>query len=94
MVVERHGKVVTDEILAGASEIHGVPVLELMAEALEDVLTDVAFSRVGTLLEDILPNSVIEVLSLKAKRAWLLPIEVASTTLKEVGHSVVSHING
>jgi hypothetical protein len=94
VVVEGHGKVVTDEILARASEIHGVPVFKLIAEALEDVLADLAFSRVGTLLEDILPNSIIEVLSLKAKGAWLLPIEVGAATLKEVGDCVVSHING
>jgi hypothetical protein len=86
--------VVTDEILAGASEIHGVPVFELIAEALQDVLTDLAFRRVGTLLEDILPNSIIEVLGLKAKGAWLFSIEVGAATLKEVGDSVVSHING
>jgi hypothetical protein len=37
---------------------------------------------------------IIEVLGLKAKGAWLLSIEVGAATLKEVGDSVVSHING
>jgi hypothetical protein len=84
---------VTYQILAGASEIHGVPVLELIAEALECLLGDLATCRVSTLLEDVLPNIIIEVLSLETEGPWLTAVQVRVATLEEVRYGVVSHID-
>jgi len=76
MVIKRHGKMVANQILSRASEIHRVPIFKLIAKALENIFADLAALWVSTLLENVLPNIIIEILCLEAKGAWLLTIKV------------------
>jgi hypothetical protein len=85
---------ISDEILPRASQVERIPVFELIAEFLERLLGDGAtLSWVSTLLEDVIPNLIGEILCLEANGGALSTVEVVATSLKEMGYCVVSHVD-
>mmetsp|Transcript_66053 Transcript_66053/g.157952 ORF Transcript_66053/g.157952 Transcript_66053/m.157952 type:complete len:222 (-) Transcript_66053:1837-2502(-) len=92
MVVERHGEMVLNEVLAGNPQVHGVPELELFVHALQDLLLDLGLLRHGPLEEDVVPHLIRKV-------AWFDPLWAAlrainDTSLENMGNSVVGHVDG
>jgi len=92
VVIQRHDKVVVQQVLAGDTEVEGVPELKLATHALEDLLRDANGLLVGSIEEDVVEEIVRELLGLDLGLTHLRTVENA--TLEEVGDGVVGHIDG
>ena len=95
VVVERHGQVVGDEVLARDAHVHGVPELELAAQLLHRSLGHPQLGVVLGVEEDVVPEGLGALLGRDAVRrvgAALLAEEVAA--LEQVRHRVEGHVDG
>mmetsp|Transcript_80999 Transcript_80999/g.234842 ORF Transcript_80999/g.234842 Transcript_80999/m.234842 type:complete len:490 (-) Transcript_80999:1018-2487(-) len=92
MIVQGHGQVIVDQILAGYAQVHGVPKPELLPHLLEEVLRDLRALGHRAVEVDEVPHLVRHVLGLNgAQGAAILAIQ--SLVLKEVAHGVVRHVD-
>mmetsp|Transcript_103546 Transcript_103546/g.178432 ORF Transcript_103546/g.178432 Transcript_103546/m.178432 type:complete len:471 (+) Transcript_103546:891-2303(+) len=109
MVVEAHCQVVLDEVLARHTHVHRVPEQELIPHLLQSVLGDGGLQCVQgrASKEDIVPDSVGQLLGLDACCAQLLPIHVQVRAIslwplaskpcplvQNVANGIVSHVDG
>mmetsp|Transcript_132905 Transcript_132905/g.230952 ORF Transcript_132905/g.230952 Transcript_132905/m.230952 type:complete len:281 (+) Transcript_132905:995-1837(+) len=93
VVVQAHGQVVLDEILARYPQVHRVPVPEFLAHLLEDSLLTLPCLVLGhcTIQEDVVKHVVGQLLRFDARRVAFGSIHY--TILQDVGNAVVGHVD-
>jgi len=89
MVVERHGEMVSDEILGRDSQIQRIPVLEVFSEYSQFIFRDSA-RLVRSIKEDVIPSITSQVFMLNTKKTRLSTFKI---TLDEMSNSVVRHVD-
>eukprot|EP00123_Amoebidium_parasiticum_P011674 comp20847_c0_seq1/m.27563 comp20847_c0_seq1/g.27563 ORF comp20847_c0_seq1/g.27563 comp20847_c0_seq1/m.27563 type:complete len:511 (+) comp20847_c0_seq1:856-2388(+) len=89
--VEEECQMVANQILAAAAQIHRVPVLELTTHGLKRAQGDVRL-RLRGIEVDVVPHSTGHLLGPNAGRGRAGPVK--GSTMKEVGHGVVCHVDG
>mmetsp|Transcript_29014 Transcript_29014/g.73666 ORF Transcript_29014/g.73666 Transcript_29014/m.73666 type:complete len:581 (+) Transcript_29014:153-1895(+) len=89
VVVEGHGQVVLDQVLARDAQVHRIPEPELLAHGLQRLLGDLALRQLA-LQEHVVPDLRREVLGLDARCGALRAVQVA---LQKVRDGVVGHVD-
>jgi hypothetical protein len=90
MVVERHGEMVSDEILGRDSQVQRIPVLEVFSKNSQFIFGNSAW-LIRSIQEDIVPSFTGQIFMRNVQKTSLSTFKI---TLDKMSNSVVSHIDG
>ena len=91
VVVQAHGQMISDQVLARDPQVKWVPVLELVPHFVQVLLRHLEVGRVSAFFEDVVPALVAHVFGLNSEGSRLAAVE--GTALEQVGDRVVSHVD-